>query len=238
MSVPRIALRLTHKIAAIGLIGILGLFLIAAIYLTGVTTQDRYRKAVADANAIAAVMSKLSQGMLQARQVEKEFLLRSDESFAKAHLDLGKAIHADLEEMKQLATSSGYGELVGNVIAIRRGIESYTTHFTSLAAARRQLGLDENSGLEGALRKSVHQIESKLNEFDQPRLSVLMLMMRRHEKDFMLRRQAKYGEDIKKRAAEFATALAASTIPRRGAEGHHRETRRLSARFFCLDEYS
>jgi methyl-accepting chemotaxis protein len=115
--------------------------------------------------------------------------------------------------MKQLATSSGYGELVGNVIAIRRGIESYTTHFTLLAAARRQLGLDENSGLEGALRKSVHQIESKLNEFDQPRLSVLMLMMRRHEKDFMLRRQARYGEDIKKRAAEFATALAASTIP-------------------------
>jgi methyl-accepting chemotaxis protein len=213
VSVPRIALRLTHKIAAIGVIGISGLFLIAAIYLTGISTQDRYRKAVAEANAIAAVMNKLSQGVLQARQVEKEFLLRSDESFAKAHLDLGKAIHADLEEMKQLAGSSGYGELVGNVIAIRRGIESYTTHFTSLAAARRQLGLDENSGLEGALRKSVHQIESKLNEFDQPRLSVLMLMMRRHEKDFMLRRQVRYGDEMKKRAAAFFAALSASTIP-------------------------
>jgi len=40
-----------------------------------------------------------------------------------------------------------------------------------------------------------------------------MLMMRRHEKDFMLRRDAKYGDDIKKRAAEFSAALATSRIP-------------------------
>jgi methyl-accepting chemotaxis protein len=209
----RIALRLTHKIAAIGIVGISGLFLIAAIYLIGVSSQDRYRQSVAEANAIATVMTRLSQGLLQARQVEKDFLLRADETFAKTHLDLTKAIDADLEMMRQLAGSSGHGELVGNVIAIRRSIESYTAHFTSLAAARRQLGLDENSGLEGALRKSVHLVESKLNEFKQPQLTVLMLMMRRHEKDFMLRRQAKYGDDIKKRAAEFSTALAASTIP-------------------------
>ena len=30
-----------------------------------------------------------------------------------------------------------------------------------------------------------------------------MLMMRRHEKDFMLRRDRKYGDDMKKRASEF-----------------------------------
>jgi methyl-accepting chemotaxis protein len=209
----RFALRLAHKIAAIGLVGIAGLFLVSAIYLSGLSSQEQHRKAVAQANEIAGVMKRLSDGLLQARQAEKEFLLRSDESFAKAHLDLSKTIHEDLEAMKQLAGKSGYGELVGNVIAIRRGIESYTTHFTALAAARQQLGLDENSGQEGALRKSVHFVESKLKEFDQPRLAVLMLMMRRHEKDFMLRRQMKYGDEIKKRAEEFSAVLAASTIP-------------------------
>jgi methyl-accepting chemotaxis protein len=40
-----------------------------------------------------------------------------------------------------------------------------------------------------------------------------MLMMRRHEKDFMLRREAKYGDEMKKRAGEFATALAGSGLP-------------------------
>jgi methyl-accepting chemotaxis protein len=34
-----------------------------------------------------------------------------------------------------------------------------------------------------------------------------MLMMRRHEKDFMLRRDPKYGDDMKKRASEFLAGL-------------------------------
>src|SRR5713226_1540498 len=40
-----------------------------------------------------------------------------------------------------------------------------------------------------------------------------MLMMRRHEKDFMLRRDAKYGDEMKKRASEFATEIENATIP-------------------------
>jgi methyl-accepting chemotaxis protein len=40
-----------------------------------------------------------------------------------------------------------------------------------------------------------------------------MLAMRRHEKDFILRRDAKYGDDMKKQASEFAAAIENSRIP-------------------------
>jgi methyl-accepting chemotaxis protein len=40
-----------------------------------------------------------------------------------------------------------------------------------------------------------------------------MLMMRRHEKDFMLRRDRKYGEDIRRRAGEFTAALDKADVP-------------------------
>ena len=59
----------------------------------------------------------------------------------------------------------------------------------------------------------MHAIETALKEFDEPRLAVTMLMMRRHEKDFMLRRNAKYGDDMKKRVAEFTAGLAKSAMP-------------------------
>ena len=41
---------------------------------------------------------------------------------------------------------------------------------------------------------------------DQPRLTVLMLMMRRHEKDFMLRGDEKYGDELRTRVSEFKPA--------------------------------
>src|SRR6267154_2281351 len=40
-----------------------------------------------------------------------------------------------------------------------------------------------------------------------------MLMMRRHEKDFMLRRDAKYGDEMTKRASEFAAEIENGNIP-------------------------
>ena len=75
----------------------------------------------------------------------------------------------------------------------------------------------------------MHAIETALKEFDEPRLAVTMLMMRRHEKDFMLRRNAKYGDDIKKRAAEFTAGLAGVRDPARRQGRHHAEARELSA---------
>src|SRR5262249_23121319 len=73
-------------------------------------------------------------------------------------------------------------------------------------------------GLEGALRKSVHEIETKINEFSDPEITATLLMMRRHEKDFMLRRDPKYGVEMKKRAAEFAQAVTNTVLPPEGKE--------------------
>ncbi|WP_407936783.1 HAMP domain-containing protein [Jiella pelagia] len=54
------------------------------------------------------------------------------------------------------------------------------------------LGLDETSGYQGALRAAVHSLEETLNKLGDPELQVMMLMLRRHEKDFMLRGDPKY----------------------------------------------
>jgi methyl-accepting chemotaxis protein len=52
-----------------------------------------------------------------------------------------------------------------------------------------------------------------VDQLHQPGLAVTMLMMRRHEKDFMLRREAKYGEEMKKRASKFITEVEEADIP-------------------------
>jgi len=58
----------------------------------------------------------------------------------------------------------------------------------------------------------VHDIEAKLKEVNDPRLTSGMLMLRRHEKDFMLRRDPKYVAELKTTAAEFAKAIASADI--------------------------
>jgi len=74
------------------------------------------------------------------------------------------------------------------------------------------MGLDEKSGLKGELRSAVHNVEEKLKAANLDGLTVKMLMMRRHEKDFMLRGDEKYIGRIDDRRAEFADMLPASGL--------------------------
>jgi methyl-accepting chemotaxis protein len=212
MSRLRLKVLLAHKIAAIGLAGVVGILILGAIYLIGASVQDRYRTVAGNAQATLAVANDLYVKLLESRRAEKDFLLRSDMKYVDRHNALDKSIRSDIDALRGRTSAAGLEELTHKVDAIGDGFKSYAAHFAAVAAAKRRMGLDENSGLEGALRGSVHAIETKLNELKEPRLLVTMLMMRRHEKDFMLRRDRKYGDDMKKRASELVTGLDAVDI--------------------------
>src|SRR4051794_6271812 len=104
-------------------------------------------------------------------------------------------------------------DLARQVEAIRAALQNYQTHFRSVVEQKVRLGLDEKSGLEGKLRSSVHDMEARIQDLHDPALLATMLMMRRHEKDFMLRRDRKYGEEMKKRASQFTGELANLEVP-------------------------
>ena len=208
MAFPRIQLLITHKVAAIGAIGVAGILVIGGIYLFGTSVQDEYRDVAGSAQAKFTRSNQLNINLLESRRSEKDFLLRSDMKYAARVADLGKTIGADLDVL-----ATGGDAEAKKFAAVRDGYQKYLTHFGKVVETKRQLGLDENSGLEGTLRKSVQAIEAKLKDFDEPRLLATMLMMRRHEKDFMLRRAARYGDDIKKRGSEFVAGLDKTDIP-------------------------
>jgi methyl-accepting chemotaxis protein len=213
MSHFSLRLRLTHKIAAIGAVGIFGLMLVGGIYLAGSSSQERFAMSEREAQAMSGATGKLSVALLESRRAEKDFLLRNDIKYAERHRELANDISAQTDKARQQLVASGNADLAGRMGQIGSGYATYAKHFSDVVADKQRLGLDENSGLEGTLRKSVHEIETKLKEFNEPGLLVTMLMMRRHEKDFMLRRDPKYGADIKKRGEEFTAGLGKTNIP-------------------------
>ena len=166
-----------------------------------------------EAQALSGTTAKLAVALLESRRAEKDFLLRNDMKYAERHGALAKEISAQIDKARQQLQTSGQADLAGKMGQIGSGYVTYAKHFSDVVEDKRRLGLDENSGLEGTLRKSVHDIETKLKDFNEPSLLVTMLMMRRHEKDFMLRRDPKYGTDIKKRGDEFTSGLAKTAIP-------------------------
>jgi len=204
---------LRHKIAAIGAVGILGLIVAGGIYLYGAASQERYRAIASDARDIAATGARLSAALLEARAAEKNYILRKDERYVTSHGQISREIVGHFDALQRRLAAAGHAEISSQVDGARAGFDAYGRHFAELVDGQRKIGLDENSGLNGALRAAVHAIETKLKEFDDPRLTASMLMMRRHEKDFMLRHDPKYAEELRRQAGAFGLMLDSSNVP-------------------------
>jgi methyl-accepting chemotaxis protein len=206
------SLRLTHKIMAIGIVGLAGLLAFGAIYQVGSWSQDTSRSVANNARTIFDLNKQLSIEMLEARRNEKNFQQRRNESYAKAHAELVVVIDRNFDRLEALTKSSGLGSILEKVKFAHDGFKRYSADFAAQVSAEIKLGLNETLGLSGSLRAAVHDIEASLKEIDDPRLTVGMQVMHRHEKDFMLRRDQRYVDEMKTSAAEFIKTLSAVAI--------------------------
>ncbi len=203
-------LRVTHKIALIGVIGVAGLLALGGIYLSGEARASRYRAIADQAATMRLTTDEIMAELLEARRAEKDFQLRNDEKYLARHGEVVRKVQTHLDELKGQA---GQGEVGSLASGIRSGFDAYTARFNALANANRSLGLTPDTGLEGALRKSVHSVESKLKNFDNPALTAAMLTLRRHEKDYMLRRDEKYVDSFRKSIDAFSATLVGAPVP-------------------------
>jgi methyl-accepting chemotaxis protein len=209
---PSFSLRLSHKILSIGLVGLFGLVVFGAIYLFGSASQEASRKMAEDARNISTLNEKLARDLLDARRAEKDFMLRRDEASSKRHASLTANINREIDQLAASVKVNGLATLSDKVATLSKGFAEYQGRFAALEQDEIRLGLNEKLGLSGSLRGSVHEIEDKLKEVDNSKLAAGMLMMRRHEKDFMLRRDRSYVDQLQKSASDFEKAVAASDL--------------------------
>jgi methyl-accepting chemotaxis protein len=206
---PRFRIGLRIQIA---LLGILGVLFTGAICLVGLNLAAKAQLQSDQSVNLRLHVLGLSANYLEAGQIATEFLKKHDEKLIDKHAGVVETALGHLSAIESAVENLDDGDPLKKISALRAGLNLYQTRFHNLVSMQRVLGLDENQGLQGKLRSAVHQIESKLAEVNQPHLSILMLMMRQHEKDFMLRGDEKYGDEFGKRRSEFGDALAASGL--------------------------
>ena len=176
-----------NLIILVTLAGLIGLSVITVSQLSSLNHLSHIRLDIAD----------VEKGMLNLRQHEKDFLTHLDTAYVDKHTaaaeKLTGSIMALREDMSHANISpKGLDEL-------NTALQGYTSAFNALAEQRVVAGLTPTTGLYGSLREAVHKVEEALNAESDYELLYQMLMLRRHEKDFMLRLAPKYIDRLNSR---------------------------------------
>ncbi|WP_246658195.1 methyl-accepting chemotaxis protein [Rhizobium sp. FKY42] len=118
--------------------------------------------------------------------------------------------------------------------ALLQDIQGYKALFGQVTQTRQNLGYDQDSGLQGKLRNSIHSIEKALNDKTDPRIKIAMLTARRNEKDFILRRDEKYVKAVEQTVA----AMAAFPSSAYGVSADENVTNMLNSYWNAFKDYA
>ena len=141
-------------------------------------------------NKTIQLAEELNVHALELRKHEKNFLFYKQQealtSFDKDFKQLSTKIKKLQEIMQQQGITTAQIEHFHTLIT------NYNNSFSEVVRLQQQIGLNPKDGLYGKLRTAVHEVEVLLKEQDNFELLSAMLQLRRAEKDFMLRFDAKY----------------------------------------------
>jgi len=184
---------------------VFGLLIILSVYLFSSSSTTNSTLDAEHFAEIRLLVQEMEKSSLQVRRREKDFLLRKDPKYADRYKeDMATA----LSLLEQISEINYDEEMQHAVDALKDILPAHQEQFERVVEEQRTLGFDEKSGLQGTLRSAVHDIEELLKTYPDDKLQVIMLMMRRHEKDFIMRVQSKYVDRIDARRAEFVSRLA------------------------------
>jgi methyl-accepting chemotaxis protein len=197
-------------IAACGLLGIL-----AAQYW-GYSQAHGLIRAAHESNDFSNLTQSLVHDLLAHNQGLSRFINQRDPASRNALDVIERKIGAATEA---LAGKPGFSETAAGADSIT----AYLAATSDIYAQVDRLGATENDGLQQRMRASVHAIETRLEEIRADSmgtrleavniLTITMLQMRRHEKDFMLRGdRRRYMDMIGKRQGEFLETLKAAPM--------------------------
>ncbi|MEB2844019.1 HAMP domain-containing methyl-accepting chemotaxis protein [Endobacterium cereale] len=194
-------LRISHRVMLLAVLAFAGIIAIAAIFLGQRQIEAGYRTTADALSQRQAEVAGMSASVRDSLLWEQYFLLHKD----MAATEKFQAAIADIRTALAGLQTGASPELAGQLDQLGKGLVTYEAAFATLVKNDQELGLDQNSGLQGAMRSAVHSIENRLEAVEEAGIRASMLMLRRHEKDFMLRGDASY---LEKHAAEAETFAA------------------------------
>lgn len=190
--------KIAHRVSMLALAALCGIAVIAGMLLWQRQMEERYRAAEDTLIQRDGVLTTLVDALHESRLHQRDFLLSRDmNSVAQFDLTMGRVAQS-VNSLEGSATSQTRVKLD----ALAQGVAAYGERMKALVSKNQELGLTPADGLEGAMRNGVHSIEKHIDTVANAEIRASMLMMRRHEKDFILRRDETYAT---KHAGEVET---------------------------------
>lgn len=120
-------------------------------------------------------------------------LAQRDSNFAEIFRRNTTEIFRNLRVYDTISSELNNDRRVEKLDSLKLKYSQYINNYKTLIG---KCGLNENQGIEGQFRESIHSIEEYLKKIDNEKIYLLLLQARRREKDFIIRGRQEYTTQV------------------------------------------
>ena len=202
-------MKLGSRIILLSVLGMVALLLSGIGFLIVDQVQGRRTNQAEIYGDIADLSAELQAASLTLRRAERDFYLRREMGYAEEATKILERIASAVERLRAIPEAAPLTAQLDQAVA---GFSEFNETFTKIVRATRALGLKETEGLMGSLRDSVQAAQRAVADSANDKLGVALLTMREDEKDYLLRGDPQYLEQLKKHHRTFNDLLARSNL--------------------------
>lgn len=202
-------LRIGEKIVlGFGAVGLIFLGVIGYYHVNLRDSVSAYQDLARVYGARQVQACAIESQLLATRSMADRFLLTRDPALAETTLRHAETLSAEADALALTDPASATVAAEIGVLA-----DDLANRFAAIVDAWRLRGLDEGSGLQGAFRDAVHELEERVQRQEVPGLEAAVLQMRRREKDYLLRGDADYVAMVDAIGADIEARIQAASLP-------------------------
>ncbi|MCF6208059.1 MAG: aminotransferase class V-fold PLP-dependent enzyme [Ghiorsea sp.] len=202
-------LTIVGRLRLIGAVAVVGMLVAGAVHNSTSNQVREVSYKVTDAMKLQGVLGRLLGNVFVEFESAARYLKYKDKQGKETWAVYSAENDKDIQTLVKGLPSA---KLKQEAVNLEQAMQKFDGIFEKAVVEREKLGLNKNDGLTGQLRQAVHHVEANLKKYNKNKLMVSMLMLRRHEKDFMLRQQSKYVDKFHKQVQTFNTLLRQSNL--------------------------
>jgi PAS domain S-box-containing protein len=171
------------QIIALPFVALIGFAFVLLILYFGMAAQRQQDEKISQRLIYLRSISVIQLNLSIARNHEKKFFDTRD---TKHIINFQYAVSAALSQIDEIVTDKRYTSQNPTIESWEADIQRYLGAFNQMVKELGLIGRFANTGLRGAMREAVHIVEQQLKNED-PKYQILLLELRRREKDVLLR---------------------------------------------------
>lgn len=193
--------------------------IVAVLVIIALTTNFSIDRSIRNYTTLSK-MDELTECALRLRKYERDFVMvdiKSPQFYQEGQSRNVVLFDSTLKQTKILLEGLkrqgvfNSDKLSADLAHMESALQDYSKSFYEMVALRRTIGF-KDEGVIGKMRTAIHQVENELKSASSFELISQMLMLRRHEKDYMLRKDTTYVRQFSDQMKVMAAKVGSPTM--------------------------